>query len=169
MLLACAGSTPTNETLMETGIDVLIPVRRIQERAWYSSCFIDQLSTAKTERGNAKMSARIEVHQHDRAERGTIVDVNNVDNELTIALNGQPLTTLGGPSGEGDSYNRNITDQLDSGQNLLVFSVVNFDEASPAKLDASVSIGADRINLNQADVGVPLGLYYQAFVYLEKV
>lgn len=114
------------------------------------------------------MSARIEVHHHDRAEQGTIVDVNNVDNELTIALNGQPLTTLGGPAGEGDSYNRNITDQLDAGQNLLVFSVVNFDEASPAKLDASVSIGADRINLNQADPHVPQGLYYQAFVYLNK-
>lgn len=114
------------------------------------------------------MPAIIEVHEHDHAESGTIVDVNNVDNELTIALNGQPLTTLGGPNGERDCYNRNITDQLNAGRNLLVFSVVNFGENSPARLDASVSVGPDRINLNHSDPSVPQGLYYQAFLYLDK-
>jgi hypothetical protein len=114
------------------------------------------------------MAAKIEVYRHGNAETGTIVDVNNVDNELTIALNGQPLTTLGGPTGEFDSHNQNITDQLDSGPNLLVFTLVNLDDGTPAGVNASVSVGSDKINLNQSDPRVPRGLYYQAFVYLDK-
>ena len=114
------------------------------------------------------MAGKIEVYHHDHAERGTIVDVNNVNNELLIVLNGQQLRTIGGPGGEGDSYNRNITDQLDSGQNLLVFTLTNFYEDSRAGQDASVSIGPDRINMNQTEPNVPQGLYYQAFVYLIK-
>ena len=114
------------------------------------------------------MAGKIEVHRVGNAESGTIVDVNNVDNELLIVLNGQQLRTIGGPVGQGDSYNRNITDQLDPGQNLLVFTLTNFHENSPSGLDASISIGADRINLNQSDQNVPQGLYYQAFVYLDK-
>ncbi len=112
------------------------------------------------------------MHEYRRsaaAGLGVVVDVNNVDNELTISLNGQLLTWLGGPGGQGDSYNRNITDQLDAGENLLTFTAVNFDDNSPASLDASVSIGAEKINLNQSSLGgVPQGLYYQAFVYIDR-
>lgn len=114
------------------------------------------------------MTTTMEQYRRSATGLGVSVDVNNVDNELTITLNGQLLTNLVGPVGESDRFNRNITSELDTGENLLTFTLVNFNNGSPASLDASVSIGAEKINLNQYSIGgVPQGCYYQAFVYLD--
>ena len=56
--------------------------------------------------------ATIEEYRRTATDLGVVVDVNNVDNELTITLNGQLLTTLSGPGGQGDRYNNNISNHL---------------------------------------------------------
>lgn len=115
------------------------------------------------------MPATMEVYRRNATDRGVVVDVNNVDNELTITLNGQLLTKLDGPGGENDRFNRNVTEQLDRGENLMTFTLINFHDNSPAGLDASVSVGAEKINLNQSSTaGAHQGCYYQAFIYLDR-
>ena len=122
------------------------------------------------------MVAIVEGYIRSNAGSGTIIDVNNVDNELTITLNGDLVTQLTGPAGEMDRFNKNITGILKDGINVLVFSLVNFSGEgwNPASLNASVSIGGERINLNQASAtdpsqpGAPQGLYYQAVFVLTK-
>jgi hypothetical protein len=112
------------------------------------------------------MPAIMEEYKYSATGLGVVIDVNNVDDEVTITLNGVLLQSLVGPHGQRDRYNRNITDQLDPGENLLTFTLVNF--GGPCKLDGSVSVGAQAINLNQSSIGdAPPGCYYQAFVYLD--
>jgi hypothetical protein len=104
---------------------------------------------------------------HPGADSGTVVDVNNVDNELTVTLNGSLLTYLSGPSGSGDQFNQNITNLLGSGRNILTFSLVNQHASTPASINASVSIGGDTRNLNHTASNAPEGLCYQAFIFLD--
>jgi hypothetical protein len=107
----------------------------------------------------------IEEYRRINAGNGTFVDVNKVNAELTIVLNGMLLAILTGPESGQDNYNRNITNNLISGQNILVFTLLNLGgESSEVSLDASVSIGAERINLNQKAIAPP-GLFYQAFFF----
>lgn len=120
------------------------------------------------------MPPKVREYIRPNAGAGTVIDVNDVDNELTITLNGDLLAHLTGPLGEMDRFNKNITPLLRDGVNILVFSLVNFASTggwNPASLDASVSIGEETINLSQpATVGqsAPQGLYYQAVFYLTK-
>ena len=123
------------------------------------------------------MPAIVEEYVRENAGFGTVIDVNNVDDELTITLNGQLLGQLIGPAGEQDQLNRNITRTLREGMNTLVFSLVNLSATgnNPASMNASVSIGGERINLNQSSISgagatqpTPTGLFYQATFLLKK-
>ena len=117
------------------------------------------------------MAAIVEEYRRENAGNGTVVDVNDVDNELTITLNGDLVTHITGPGGEADRFNKNITSMLEDGVNVLIFDLVNYASsgANPASLNASISIGAERINLNQhSGSGAPQGLYYQAVFVLTK-
>jgi hypothetical protein len=114
------------------------------------------------------MSAPV-IHEytHPNADAGTVVDVNDVNNELTVTLNGSLLTHLSGPSGSLDQFNQNITSLLHPGRNILTFSLVNLGNPSPASLNASVSIGPDTRSLNFTAAGASEGMCYQAFLFLD--
>lgn len=55
------------------------------------------------------MAVLVEEYRRENAGNGTVIDVNDVDNELTITLNGDLVTQIKGPAGDADRYNKNIT------------------------------------------------------------
>ena len=113
------------------------------------------------------MSVLMEEFRRTSADKAIVVDVNRVNGELTIILNGLILAALMGPDTGQDNYNRNITSLLIPGENIVTWTLVSLGKKShEVSLDGSVSIGAERINLSQQGT-TPPGLFYQVFLFLE--
>ncbi len=102
---------------------------------------------------------------------GVSLTVNDVDNELTAALNGTPIVRLTGPAGPGLPFNTNLTGSIIAGQpNVLAVAVCNFAGGgfNPSSCDAFLDVGGDRINLSFSENGVPDGLTALFTVILQK-
>jgi hypothetical protein len=105
---------------------------------------------------------------------GVIVDINSADDAAYVSLNGD---IIGGVGADGArSLNQNVHNSLKPGGNVLVISLYNDNrkgytgkENSPARLDASVSVGNKSINLSYATPGAHRpGLVLQYVFLLNK-
>ena len=104
-----------------------------------------------------------------------VLDINSVDDTAYVSLNGLLVGSVGlrGQS----TLNKNLSTCLRTGENVLVVSVYNDNkqgdtgqEDSPARLDGSLTVGPNRLNLSYATPGdhIP-GLVYQHAFLIKKV
>jgi hypothetical protein len=106
--------------------------------------------------------------------RNSVVTLNvtQVDNEVTIALNNAQIAQLTDPP-DFSGFSENLTGMLENGEpNVLVLSLVNYagGAPNPVNVSASLNVGAEQISLNAGSGGVtvPQGLYAQFIVVLTK-
>lgn len=108
-----------------------------------------------------------QVHKTGIGNSAVSINVDAVDNQGIVALNGVQLAQLDGP-GDFRGYRENITRQLNYGVNVLVISVVNY--GGVAHISGSVDVGPNEINIGETSGGssAPDGMYSQIVIVLEK-
>jgi len=98
------------------------------------------------------------------------INVNQVDNELLIALNGTQIARLTGPG--NPVYQENLSQYILAGRpNVLVLTLANFSGGgfNPATCQAVLNVGNEEINLGVGSVGnAPEGVYAQSIIILER-
>jgi hypothetical protein len=93
------------------------------------------------------------------AGAGVVIDINSADDTVYVSLNGDIVGAAGLRASK--TLNENLTPSLQAGANVLVVSLYNDNRAahrggkgdSPASMDASLSVGANKYNLSYSTRG----------------
>ena len=101
-----------------------------------------------------------------------VVNVDSVDNEFTITLNGNQIAQLNGPGGNSQ-FTTNISNSVLRGKsNVLVLTLNNFAGGgfNPANVQARVEVGNETINVTESsgNQSAAQGLFSQSVIVLER-